>query len=159
MAERVVIQLFVGDNASFSDLHALEESFKDDLDFRRLPAQLQVLSNIKTYKQVTQLQHAVEAIRCIGIGERGLIPDVLTLGLKLCLVLPASTASAERSFSTLRRAKSYLRATMGQERLNHLLILNSYRELIDEMDVTKLLKCFVERNDFRRRIFALPVRL
>ena len=155
MAERVVIQSFVGDNASFNDLHALQEHFKDDLDFRRLPAQLQVLSNIKTYKQVTQLQHTVEAIRCIGIGERGLIPDVLTLGLKLCLVLPASTASAERSFSTLRRVKSYLRATMGQERLNHLLILNSYRELIDEMDVTKLLKCFVERNDFRRRIFEI----
>src|SRR5207244_7285453 len=122
MTERVVVQSFVGENTSFNNLHALQEHFKDDLDFRRLPAQLQVLSNIKASKQVTQLQHAVEAIRCISIGEHGLIPDVLTL-LKLCLVLPASTASAERSFSTLRRVKSYLRATMGQERLNHLLIL------------------------------------
>jgi histone deacetylase complex regulatory component SIN3 len=114
-----------------------------------------VLANISTQSPVSQLNDAVQAISLIGAGERGLIPDVVTL-LKLCLVLPASTASSERSFSTLRRIKSYLRATMLQERLNHLLILNTYKERIDDIDAMKLLRCFVQRNEMRQRVFAVP---
>ena len=135
-------------------LRVLHDHFKDDIDFRRLPAQLQVLANIRTPSPVSQLLHAVKAVCRIGDGERGLIPDVIAL-LKLCLVLPASTASAERSFSTLRRIKSYLRATISQERLNHLMVLNTYKERIDMLDEAALLKSFVLHNDMRRRTFAL----
>jgi len=43
---------------------------------------------------------------------------------KFLVVLPASSAGAERSFSTLRRLKNYLRLTrpMIQERLNHVAV-------------------------------------
>ena len=43
---------------------------------------------------------------------------------KFLVVLPASSAGAERSFSTLRRLKNYLRLTrpMTQERLNHVAV-------------------------------------
>ena len=37
--------------------------------------------------------------------------------MKLLLVMPATNATLERSFSALRRIKSYLQATMSQERL------------------------------------------
>ena len=37
--------------------------------------------------------------------------------LKILLTLPVSVASAERSFSSLRRLKTWLRNQMGQERL------------------------------------------
>ena len=40
------------------------------------------------------------------------------------VVLPVSVAECERSISTLERLKAYLRATMGQERLNGLALLN-----------------------------------
>ncbi len=58
--------------------------------------------------------------------------------------MPATNASSERSFSALRRVKSYLRSTMLQERLNYLsmfikieltscasklLLMNSYKIL------------------------------
>ena len=97
----------------------------------------------------------MKAVCRIGDGERGLIPDVIAL-LKLCLVLPASTASAERSFSTLRRIKSYLRATISQEKLNHLMVLTrpTYKERIDMLDEAALLKSFVLRNDMHRQTFA-----
>ena len=35
----------------------------------------------------------------------------------MLLTMPPSTATTERSFSVLKRAKTFLRATMGQERL------------------------------------------
>ena len=57
------------------------------------------------------------------------------LGL-LVLTLPLTSATAERSFSTLRRLKSYLRSTMGQSRLNGLAQMSINRDLpIDAEDV------------------------
>ena len=41
--------------------------------------------------------------------------EIVTL-VKLILVLPATNATSKRTFSALRTVKSYLRATMGQER-------------------------------------------
>ena len=58
-----------------------------------------------------------------------MIPDVMQL-LTFYSVCPASTAtSAERSFSHLRRIKSYLRNTMSQQRLVSLMLLSAYPEI------------------------------
>ena len=43
----------------------------------------------------------------------------------LILVMPVPNAVSERSFSALRRIKSYLRATMSQERLNHIYVFTN----------------------------------
>ena len=48
--------------------------------------------------------------------------------VKLILIMPASNATSERSFSALRRVKSYLRSTMGQQRLNNLMVLHVMRK-------------------------------
>ncbi|KAF0748531.1 zinc finger MYM-type protein 1-like [Aphis craccivora] len=43
--------------------------------------------------------------------------------------LPVSIATSERSFSYLRRLKTYLRNKTGEERLNGLMLLNLYRDV------------------------------
>lgn len=50
-------------------------------------------------------------------------PQVLHL-IKILLVCPASSAHYERSFSTLRRLKTWLRNNIGQERLNYNIVCN-----------------------------------
>lgn len=45
------------------------------------------------------------------------------------LVIPVSTATAERSFSTMRRIKPHLRASMAGQRLSNLAIISIEREL------------------------------
>ena len=45
----------------------------------------------------------------------------------------ATNAVSERSFSALRRIKSYLRATMSQERLNHIMVLHVHKHLTDQI--------------------------
>ncbi|CAI6375957.1 unnamed protein product [Macrosiphum euphorbiae] len=50
--------------------------------------------------------------------------------LQIFITLPVTTASGERSFSTLRRIKTYLRNTTGQNRLNGLSMLNIHRDII-----------------------------
>ncbi|GBN09238.1 hypothetical protein AVEN_48117-1 [Araneus ventricosus] len=42
-------------------------------------------------------------------------------------VLPVTTATSDRSFSTLRRTKTYLRSTMGEDRLMGLSMMSIHR--------------------------------
>ena len=45
--------------------------------------------------------------------------------VQILLVVPATNATSERSFSTQRRIKSYLRSYMKQSPFNHMLDENS----------------------------------
>jgi hypothetical protein len=49
--------------------------------------------------------------------------------LHILVTLPVTTASTERSFSTLRRLKTYVRNTTSEERLNGLALLQIHRDL------------------------------
>ncbi len=53
---------------------------------------------------------------------RALLCEVCTV-MKLVLIMSATNASSEHSFTALHRVKNYLRNTMGQERLNHLMVI------------------------------------
>jgi hypothetical protein len=54
--------------------------------------------------------------------------------VKLAATLPVTVATNERSFSTLRRLKTYLRSTTGETRLNGLAHLNVHREVEVTLD-------------------------
>lgn len=56
-------------------------------------------------------------------------PNITKL-LILFVTLPITTASAERSFSCLKRLKSYLRSTMGQDRLTGLAMMEMNRKAL-----------------------------
>lgn len=93
----------------------------------------------------------IDILHCIGKSSvKVMIPQVLIL-CKLYLVNPATTATAERSLSLLRRLKTYLRSSMTQKRLNHLLILSLYREELNNLDVMQLANEFIMRGDSKRR--------
>ena len=48
--------------------------------------------------------------------------------LQLTLTIPVTSASCERSFSALKRIKTYLHSRMGNERLSNLAVLAIERE-------------------------------
>jgi len=73
--------------------------------------------------------------------------------LCLYLTVPMTSATAERTFSTLRRLKSYLRSTMTQKRLNHV-ILHTHKEQTDELDLIDIAKTFVSCNERRLSFFG-----
>ena len=43
--------------------------------------------------------------------------------------MPVSVASAERSFSSLRRLKTWMRSSMGEDRLTGLALLNVHKDI------------------------------
>ena len=75
--------------------------------------------------------------------------------LRVVLLLPATNASSERSFSALKRLKTALRNSMGQARLNSLFIMHAYKELTDSLDVQKIISQFVMCHGNRERDIAI----
>ncbi len=62
---------------------------------------------------------------------------------KLLLVMPATNAVSERTFSALKRVKTYLCSTTGEGRLNDLLLLHVHKELADGIDMVEVANLFV----------------
>ena len=63
----------------------------------------------------------MSAWKCSGF------PNILSI-LLLQLTLPVGTCSCERSFSSLRRLKTWLRTTMTEKRLNGLALMSIHSE-------------------------------
>ena len=74
--------------------------------------------------------------------------------LKLILVMPATNATSECSFSALHRVKTYLRSTMTQNRLNNLLLLHVHKEYTDSLDLKSAINRFIGDCPVRRIIFC-----
>ena len=89
-----------------------------------------------------------EYIQKMSVSERQLTAEVSNL-LQLLLVMPATNAISERSFSALRRVKNYLRSSMTQERLNHLLLLHAHKQLTDLIDLIAVANDFVSLSEHR----------
>ena len=75
--------------------------------------------------------------------------EVCTL-IKLILVMPATNAASERSFSAMRRVKSYLRTTMTQGRLNHLMLLHVHNDRTKSLEEAAVACRFVAGSEHRR---------
>ena len=74
--------------------------------------------------------------------------------LCLYLIVPMTSASAERTFSTLRRLKNYLRSNMSQECLNHVIILHTHKNCTDQVNLEEIAEEFVTFNDCRLQYFG-----
>lgn len=119
-------------------------------DFAMLETNLKMLSySGKEFKTVSSV---VSYIKNLQSEARIPYAELVKL-LRLFLLFPVSSCTPERSFSALTRVKSYLRVTMGQERLNSCIILNVYRELAGEVAVEAVCREFIN-SDLRKRIFG-----
>lgn len=64
----------------------------------------------------------------------------------MALTLPISSATCERSFSALRKIKTWLRVSMGQERLTDLSILYIEKDLTKLININKVIDSFAEKD-------------
>lgn len=71
--------------------------------------------------------------------------------LKLLITLPISNSSSERTFSSLRRLKTWLRSTMCETCLAGLALLNIHRDI--DVDIDKVIQRFYKSK--RKLPFAI----
>lgn len=100
-----------------ADVDKIVNFYKDDFDRARLLSDrdmfLQLLG--RQNEQANNLGKVVNSLKKYE-WARGLIPDFVRF-VRLLITIPGSSCSNERSFSVLRRLKTYLRSTMSQNAL------------------------------------------
>ncbi|KAL4134688.1 hypothetical protein QTP88_006414 [Uroleucon formosanum] len=74
------------------------------------------------------------------------------VALKMFLCNLASNCSTERSFSTLRRIKNYLRSSMSSERLNSLAVLNIEATLTKSLNYSDVIKTFAAKQARKKKL-------
>ena len=133
------------------------EFYKDDFNQDDLKAQLVTfgiefqVSAVNT-KEIT-IFDIRDHFKAYSKAQKDLLGEVVKV-LQLIMVMPATNATSERSFSALRRVKNYLRATMTQERLNNLLILHVHKERTDSLDLKEVANDFISNSEHRTGIFG-----
>lgn len=99
--------------------------------------------------------HPTTVMEAAGLMPKlkDLIPEVAQL-VKLALTAPATSCTAERSFSLLNRLKTNFRNSMTQARLNHTAICANYGRQLQSLDRTELVREFVSRSPQRLHLFG-----
>ena len=139
----------------------VERVVKDypELKADRLYIQLSMLRqlsrSVSDNVSLSTVDNFVSFIKSLDLAVRRLFPQVEEF-IKLLLTMPCSNAEAERSFSALRRLKTYLRSTMGQARLNHIAVLHVHQELVDNIDIQEAAEQFISKNESRMKVFGKP---
>ena len=133
-------------------------TYKDDLSRTELEAQLPLLKPLcKVICTEMGTNFSVHGAVCVlselSVPQRTAFSGVWTI-LKLLLVLLATNATSEKSFSALRRVKTYLRTTMKQKWLNSLMVLHVHKEHRDALELEKVAHEFVSGREGRLRVFG-----
>lgn len=101
----------------------------------------------------TTVAGAAAVIRGLPVEVRSLFSEVETL-VRLLMVVPVSSCESERSFSSLRRLKTWLRSTMTQKRLNLVAVCHIHQDKLDLLDKKNICPKFVESCDKRKTFFG-----
>lgn len=135
-------------NNSFKEINKMY-GFDED----NLKAETTILNRM--YKTVHDQNNVQSKINFIASENYKAGFPTLTRLIQLFITIPTNSASCERSFSCLRRLKTYLRTTMGQSRLNSLGILQIERERSSLIDKDEVIDKFSAAAECRGRRLLL----
>jgi hAT family C-terminal dimerisation region len=121
-----------------------------ELDVNTLSTQLGMFHSQWKYNN---LSGAVEVIHAMSEDVHRLFPQVDRL-VRLMLICPVSSCEAERSFSSLRRLKTWLRNSMTQSRLNAIAVCHAHQDVLDAVDLERLAEEFISRSNTRKMAFG-----
>lgn len=128
---------FYGSDFDKNKLKLHRDMFLDIAESRKIPIDnsLDVITLLKNDKPL-----------------RDLLPELNKL-VRIILMIPVSSCTAERSFSALRKLKTFLRSTMGQLRLNNNSILHIHRD--EEVDISIVANQLINSTEVRQNTFSL----
>ena len=129
--------------------------YGDDLPQLQLQTQLPLLRHLfqETAAANVTFHEIVRVLGTLSAAQR-LAFSAVWICMKLLLVMPATNATSERSFSALRRVKTYLRTQMTQQRLNHLIVLHVHSDKTDALELLLTAQEFVIGREGRLRMFG-----
>lgn len=120
---------------------SLGESYSCDIDKQQLYEEIldcRMLLSTRTAK-ISRPEELLDFI--VQYGDEGVFPN-LRIATQIMLTISIFTASCERSFSKLKLILSYLRASMGQDRLSDLALLSVEREEVEKTNFEDIIDKF-----------------
>ena len=145
--------LLDGINGRDFDTHEIPEMYSTDFDFHALQSQLEMLPHLPETANIG-VGSALKMLRDSAKTPKAqIISEVIKLA-QIIIVAPAANAVSERSFSSLKLIKTYLRSTMTANRLNNLMRLYVHKDLTDGMDLIAIASEFIDREADRRNVFG-----
>ena len=120
-------------------------------------AQIELLPTVATSlgydTKKFNIEDLISFLKRLDNSQKALLSQVVKIA-KLILVMPATNAISERSFSALKRVKTYLRSTTTDSRLNNLLVLHIHKDAVDKLDLKTIANIFIDKYDSRKNIFG-----
>ena len=135
--------MLVDKNLGIEVAQEVIEFYGDDLHQERLRAQLLVLHSSDTERLLSDLLAIISYLRTLNEIEMEYYSEVIKVA-KLILVMPATNALSERSFSALRRIKTWLRTTTNQVRLNNYMTLHVHKTKTNSMPLLRIGNEFIQ---------------
>ena len=139
------------------------KTYNTDIDFYKLQAQLPIFRTMlvqwvheqeERKPEEIQFSDVLRFMQSMVCPVRSLMSEVEVL-VRLLLVSPATDAVSERSFSAMRRLKTFLRSTMTSTRLNSTAILNIHKDKTRTLDLKDIANTFIHGNENRFNVFGL----
>ena len=112
------------------------------VDVRTLNVQLEIFKVLMKDGEFTCFDDILAKIKQLSEAEKCMITEIITL----CKLL-ASSAAGERSFTSARRLKTWLRSTMTQTRFSNLTILNTHKQRTDKLCLIDVANEFSALNE------------
>ncbi|KAM3859970.1 zinc finger MYM-type protein 1 [Diretmus argenteus] len=140
--------------------HPASEAFLSEESLRPLathygiqlqPAELLVAKQFLSKKTAQAIPDIHSVFKLLDVDMFPALKSVY----QVALTIPVSSCSCERSFSALRRLHTWLRRTMGQDRLHQLALLSIEKGLLSELDHDKVIDTFAQLTN-RRHSLLLP---
>ena len=123
------------------------------VDVRTVNVQLEIFKVLMKNGVFTCFDDILAKIKQLSEAEKCMMTEIITLR-KLSLVNPATSAAGERSFSSARRLKTWLRSTMTQTRFSNLTILNTHKQRTDKLCLIDVANEFAALNENRKSNFG-----
>lgn len=116
---------------SINDLNANLKQVSDFYELENLDNEFTIWHEIWKSKNLSNEELEQLEISDLVDEAETFLPTIKH-ALHISMAQPCTTCSIERSFSTLRRVKTWLRSSMGEGRLNGLCMLSVHRRLVKE---------------------------
>ena len=150
---------------NIEDINKFKNIYADDVNFSELTYEIARFKRL-VQSSGTAFQSdvtALDVLQCLTKYRLCESTPYLFLCLELYLTVAVSIASCERSFLKLKLIKSYLRSTMGENRLSALAILSIESDFVEMLFFKDIISKFVSvkarRIQFRAKIQGQQVTL
>ena len=137
------------------------DTYSSDVNIKKLESQIAMLPDLvnaytaeQNLKKLTVTNVCTIAEMLLNVPSAKAMFTEIDKLVRVYFTIPITTATAERSFSVLRRIKTYLHSSMTEESLNNVILLHSHKDLTSSLDLKEVGQLFIDANSRRQSFFG-----